>query len=179
MKFPYPANLAWRSPGFFSVTVPYDHTRDFFFSGHCGGLSVVTAEMFALGLVKTGVLAVLSLLYMANMLMTTEVHYSIDIVAGILFGLWFFRVGAKYTIFFDRVLSLPFLAWQKLSQCAGRDDDGAETVGSQVASVFPSRFRVTRGRSRRWNRTRSWLTRRCKRRSSTKSTARSEVVFCQ
>jgi hypothetical protein len=123
MKFPYPANLAWRSPGFFSVTVPYDHTRDFFFSGHCGGLSVVTAEMFALGLVGTGTLAVVALLYMANMLLTTEVHYSIDIIAGILFGLWFFRIGKTYTIYFDKFLSLPLLAWKKLAQCLPREED--------------------------------------------------------
>lgn len=123
MKFPYPANLAWRSPGFFSITVPYDHTRDFFFSGHCGGLSVVVSEMFTLGLIKTGVFSVLALLYMANMLMTTEVHYSIDIIAGILFGIWFFRLATKYTTFFDRLFSLPLVGWCRLVACIGPEDD--------------------------------------------------------
>lgn len=111
MKFPYPANLAWRSPGFFSATVPYDHTRDFFFSGHCGGLTVIMSEIFTLRLWKTGALALISLLYMANMLMATEVHYSIDIVAGILFGLWFYRFATRYTSFFDYILSLPLVGW--------------------------------------------------------------------
>ncbi len=40
-KFPFPPNLVWRSPGFFSFTVPYDHTRDFFYSGHTGSLTIV------------------------------------------------------------------------------------------------------------------------------------------
>lgn len=40
-KFPYPDNIVWRSPGFFSFTVPYDHTRDFYFSGHTGTLAAV------------------------------------------------------------------------------------------------------------------------------------------
>jgi hypothetical protein len=132
MKFPYPANLAWRSPGFFSFTVPYDHTRDFFFSGHCGGLSVVVSEMFTLGLIKTGVFSMLALIYMATMLMITEVHYSIDIIAGILFGIWFFRFAAKYTIFFDRLSSLPLVGWRKVVACVGPEDDiEIETNGSQ------------------------------------------------
>jgi hypothetical protein len=158
MKFPYPANLAWRSPGFFSATVPYDHTRDFFFSGHCGGLSVVMCEMFALGLVKTGMLSFVSLLYMANMLMATEVHYSIDIIAGILFGIFFFRIGTKYTSFFDRTLSLPLVGWQKLVQCIGRDDgeNEAETVISQGTSVPFILVRMIRARNRSLNRTRLW-----------------------
>lgn len=80
---------------------------------------MVVSEMFALGLFKTGVFAVLALLYMANMLMTTEVHYSIDIVAGILFGIWFFRFAAKYTVFFDRLASLPLVAGRKVMACIG------------------------------------------------------------
>jgi hypothetical protein len=123
MKFPYPAYLAWRSPGFFSVTVPYDHTRDFFFSGHCGGLSVVMCEMFSLGLIKTGALSLISLLYMANMLLTTQVHYTIDIIAGILFGIFFFRIANKNTVFFDKFMSLPFVAGKKVWECLAKDDE--------------------------------------------------------
>lgn len=93
---------------------------------------MVVSEMFALGLIKTGIFSVLALLYMANMLMTTEVHYSIDIIAGILFGIWFFRLATRYTAFFDRIFSLPFVAWRKVVACVGPEDEiEIETTGSQ------------------------------------------------
>ncbi len=94
----------------------------------------MVSEMFALGLIKTGVLSVLSLLYMANMLMTTEVHYSIDIVAGILFGFWFFRLATRYTALIDRLFSLPMVGWQKLIACIGPEEDiEIESTGSQAS----------------------------------------------
>jgi hypothetical protein len=67
-----------------------------------------------LNLNKTGFLALLSLAYMANMLLTTEVHYSIDIFAGILFATWFYRMAIRYTIYFDKGFSLPMVGWNKL-----------------------------------------------------------------
>ena len=134
-KFPYPDNLAWRSPGFFSVTVPYDHTRDFFFSGHCGGLSVVTYEFFELRYQKTGFFSLLALLYMANMLMTTEVHYSIDILAGILFAVWFYKNMRGITIYLDRAFSLPFVGWGRLMECLGKD--GNDISATSVLPTLP------------------------------------------
>ena len=41
-KFPFPEDIVWHNPGFFSITVPYDHTRDFFYSGHTGSLSIIS-----------------------------------------------------------------------------------------------------------------------------------------
>ncbi len=41
VAFPFPDHIVWHSPGFFSLTVPYDPTRDFFYSGHTGGLTVI------------------------------------------------------------------------------------------------------------------------------------------
>jgi hypothetical protein len=41
MKFPFPNNIVWKSPGFYSITVPYDHTRDFYYSGHTGALVII------------------------------------------------------------------------------------------------------------------------------------------
>jgi hypothetical protein len=129
--------------------VPYDHTRDFFFSGHCGGLSIVTAEMFHLQLTKTGVLALLSLLYMANMLLTTEVHYSIDILAGILFALWFYRLAIRYVVYFDKLFSLPQVGWNKLLELLRKEED--EGSATSVTVVLPR----AKTRRRSWNRTSS------------------------
>ena len=79
--------------------------------------------MFSLGLIKTGALSMISLLYMANMLLTTQVHYTIDIIAGILFGIFFFRIANKNTVFFDKFMSLPFVAGKKVWECLGKDDE--------------------------------------------------------
>jgi hypothetical protein len=45
MKFPFSDELEWSSPGFPSLTVAYDKTRDFFYSGHVGGLTLGFCEM--------------------------------------------------------------------------------------------------------------------------------------
>jgi len=36
MSLPFPDNIVWRAGVIPSLFVPYDHTRDFFFSGHTG-----------------------------------------------------------------------------------------------------------------------------------------------
>lgn len=87
--------MAWRSPGFFSAVVPYDHTRDFFNSGHTGGLLVCVVEMFTLRYTKLGIFGVLSLLYMMNMLVTTKVHYVIDVIGGLIYSIWFYRLAIQ------------------------------------------------------------------------------------
>ncbi len=63
---------------------------------------------------KTGVFGIISLLYMANMLLTTEVHYTIDILAGILYSLWFYQLAKRLTKSFDKLVSLPYVGWTKL-----------------------------------------------------------------
>ena len=111
--------MAWRSPGFFSFTVPYDHTRDFFFSGHTGGLAIILTEMLTLGLTIPSILVGISLLYMMNMLLITKVHYTIDILGGLIFAIWFHRLASRYVIYIDKFLSLPhwLWAWLKLKYC--------------------------------------------------------------
>lgn len=38
---PYTSYVVWDSPGVFSLGVPYDHTSDYFFSGHTGTLTLI------------------------------------------------------------------------------------------------------------------------------------------
>ena len=100
--------MAWKNPGFFSFVVPYEHTRDFFYSGHTGGILIATFEAFQLNLNKTGVLALVSAVYMMNMLIVTRVHYVIDVIAGIIFAFWSYRLSKRYIIYFDKFLNLPY-----------------------------------------------------------------------
>ena len=101
--------MAWRSPGFFSFTVPYEHTRDFFFSGHTGGITIIFTEMYKLRFGVPGVISFLALIFMMNMLLLTRVHYSIDIIAGFLFAIWFYRISERILYYTDRLFSLPYV----------------------------------------------------------------------
>jgi hypothetical protein len=38
---PFDDYIVWHSPGFLSFAVPYDRTRDFYFSGHTGTLVII------------------------------------------------------------------------------------------------------------------------------------------
>lgn len=107
-KFPYPDNLVWRSPGFFSFTVPYDHTRDFFYSGHTGTLTAIFLELFLLKFYWVAGVAFLCLIFMMNMLLITQVHYVCDIVGGLVFAAWFHRMATRGAYWLDKALSLPF-----------------------------------------------------------------------
>lgn len=40
----FPVGYYWSDPNFFSISVPYGRTSDFFFSGHCGFLSICFFE---------------------------------------------------------------------------------------------------------------------------------------
>jgi hypothetical protein len=40
-KFPFPKDIVWHSIEIPAVTVPYGHTRDFYYSGHTGTLTLL------------------------------------------------------------------------------------------------------------------------------------------
>jgi uncharacterized membrane protein YccC len=67
--------------------VPYDRTRDFYFSGHTGIALIITLEMFRLKQpfwVKFYCFLMVG--YLMTMLIASRVHYTIDIIGGIIFA---------------------------------------------------------------------------------------------
>lgn len=44
--FPFPDGYYWKDPGFPSLTVPYGRSSDFFWSGHCGFLTILICEWY-------------------------------------------------------------------------------------------------------------------------------------
>lgn len=50
----------------------------------------------------------LSWVFMVNLLLITKVHYTVDIVGGLLFAMWFDWMGTKIVAYFDWVFSLPY-----------------------------------------------------------------------
>lgn len=109
LAFPFPDHIVWHSPGFLSLTVPYDRTRDFFYSGHTGSLTVIIVEFYTVGHRWFSLIPLTCLIYMMNMLLITRVHYTIDVAAGLVFSLFFHGVAGKWVYYFDWLLSLPYL----------------------------------------------------------------------
>jgi hypothetical protein len=92
-KFPFPEFLVWHSPGFYSLTVPYDHTRDFYYSGHTGCLTIILLEFSQLTVKykhRVYGLTFICLVYMMNMLIITRVHYTADVIGGLVFSIYFY-----------------------------------------------------------------------------------------
>jgi membrane-associated phospholipid phosphatase len=53
---------------------------------------------------------------MINVLLITEVHYSIDVVGGLILSVWAFRTSKRIVEYIDKFISLPFKAGECLIQ---------------------------------------------------------------
>lgn len=61
-------------------------------------------------------LALISLLYMANMLTITRVHYTVDIAGGLLFAFFMHKNVRKIVYHCDWLLSRPFVLGCKVKE---------------------------------------------------------------
>ncbi len=50
-----------------------------------------------------------SLIYMMNMLIITRVHYTADIVGGLIFSVYFYWLVGFHMIWIDKAASLPYV----------------------------------------------------------------------
>lgn len=87
-RFPYPPHIIWDAPVIPSLTVPYGITRDYFYSGHTGLMLFCTFWWKHLGynFLYFPSLALTPVVILV--LLSTRVHYSIDIVAAVIFTFW-------------------------------------------------------------------------------------------
>lgn len=107
--------MVWHSPGFYSLTVPYDHTRDFFYSGHTGSLTIILLEFSQFTVLKgkkwvgyIWVATFFCLIYMMNLLIITRVHYTADVIGGLVFSIYFYWLTCSYLKELDKLISLPY-----------------------------------------------------------------------
>lgn len=119
---PFDDFIVWHSPGFLSFTVPYDRTRDFFFSGHTASLSIVMMEMFYLGWKWVGAFAFVNLVFMMNFLIISRVHYTVDVIAGLIFAVTSFRLTILILKYEDFLLSIPFYIGRKILKKVRKTD---------------------------------------------------------
>jgi formate/nitrite transporter FocA (FNT family) len=108
--------------------VPYEPTRDFFFSGHTGTLSIIMIELFTLNYKWVTAAALLSLIYMMNMLTITRVHYTVDIAGGLIFAFFAHKMVAKIVFYGDWLLSAPYLAVKKFRERGEQKVGGEKKV---------------------------------------------------
>ena len=86
--FGHPQGVIWTDPGVPSLAVPYGIFSDYYFSGHCGFLTMMILENYKLGNRKLAAGISVFLPYLAFVLVATRVHYSIDIIVGVMFGIY-------------------------------------------------------------------------------------------
>lgn len=65
--------------------------------------------MLDLKLWALAILAFLSLIFMMNLLLITKVHYVVDIAGGIIYAVWFYRLARLLVVYFDKLVSLPYV----------------------------------------------------------------------
>lgn len=109
--FGYPKGIIWSDPGIPSLSVPYGVMSDFYFSGHCGFMTMMALENYKLGNKKNALALFVLLPYVAFILIATRVHYSIDVVIGIMVAIYCHYMAHKYINYFHMVARWMFNRW--------------------------------------------------------------------
>lgn len=105
----FPENYLWGFPGFYSITVPYGKSNDFFFSGHIGCCMIQYCEFGAIGWKKMEKFSLLSLCMQFVLMTATRGHYFIDMISGVVFGHYMWLLAEKYSYLIDvYVFRIPF-----------------------------------------------------------------------
>ncbi len=79
---PIPKGMIWRNPGFPSILVTYDVSRDMFFSGHTALATFCFLEVWSLFGPVAGVFAGLVFLYEVAVVIILRAHWTMDVFAG-------------------------------------------------------------------------------------------------
>jgi len=92
-QMPYPDKYIFADPGFYSLTVSYLKTNDFFFSGHVGIPLLCAHEYKVNNLNSLMIFCIFASFLEAFVMISTGGHYSVDILAGWLFALYFIKIA--------------------------------------------------------------------------------------
>lgn len=92
-QFSFPEGFIWEYPGFPSLVVNYDKTNDFFYSGHVGMPLIAALEWRKNGFTIPAIVCVFVSCLEGFTVFITRTHYSIDIIAGIVFAHYFYLIS--------------------------------------------------------------------------------------
>ena len=97
----YPDGYLWEYPGFPSITVSYLKTNDFFFSGHVGMPILMALEFKMIKHYKMFLFCLFTCVFEAFTMIVMRGHYSIDILAGIVFAHYTYILVSYYVVYLD------------------------------------------------------------------------------
>ena len=104
ITFEFTSGYLWSYPGFPSLIVPYGQDNVFFFSGQVGFLMIIGCENWAIGMKWLFTLSMIGEIYLIFILLSYQLHYSSDIIAGLFISHWTFMVINKYSPIIDKFL---------------------------------------------------------------------------
>lgn len=106
---PFASYVLWFNPGFPSFSVFYEHTSDYFFSGHTGTLVILILESKKLKLpIWVKGYLIFGTIYIILMLLIGRVHYTIDVFGGLVYSWYFYKIVDRNLSFFDQILNAPY-----------------------------------------------------------------------
>ena len=106
--FEFPKGYNWGYPGWYSPFVPYGQTADFFFSGHVGICVLHGLEFWAVGWKLWTLYSAWTGCCQVVLMLSTRAHYSIDMIAGVIFAHYIYMMVEKYIHLFDfHILGIP------------------------------------------------------------------------
>ena len=118
-----------------SLTVPYDHTRDFFFSGHTTSIVIILSEIILCRQSKYLIaFCFLTTVFMMATLIIVRIHYTIDVVAAVIFSLFIYGMVWKYLPWVDWAWSLPFQMFKKIQNkiCGSNEPEHTSLVEEEI-----------------------------------------------
>jgi len=97
----FPEGYLWDYPGFYSLSVPYARTNDFFYSGHVGCAMLCSLEWKANGYKKMFYYSLLTMICQTILMIVVRGHYSIDLFVGLIIAHYYWILSEKYSYLID------------------------------------------------------------------------------
>lgn len=97
----FPEGYTFLDPGFPSLFVSYAKTSDFFYSGHIAMPLIAGLEFLKNQMVPCAIVCFCVSLLEGSFMLFTRAHYSIDLVAGLIFAHYFYLLADKYIHYLD------------------------------------------------------------------------------
>jgi hypothetical protein len=107
-NMPFPSNYNFSYPGFPSISVPYGITNDFFWSGHVAiplicGLEVYYNDYNKRRNLYFLLFCIFTSLFETLMMLSLSGHYTVDLIFGVIFSIYIFKLTNKLRKKFNNV----------------------------------------------------------------------------
>lgn len=99
--FEIPKGYNWGYPGLMSIFVPYGATADFFYSGHVGTCIIQMNEHLSESRPRQALYCLFTMFCQVFMMVALRSHYSIDMLAAVIFGHYIFLMSERYSYLVD------------------------------------------------------------------------------